>query len=122
MLILCAAFKPQSPNRYRLAVRGVRLGVTGTVGNALTVPGDIPMNLQEIIANGQQAYEATLPEYMKRQEADDSPTHRINLTLTDERMRELCLSCPLADCLDITSTLCPIRIEQRREWRRQNHR
>jgi len=74
-------------------------------------------------AAGQLAFEATLPDYFKRQvETEDSTPIGVNLTLTDERQRELCLSCPLADCVDVTDPRCPIRIEQRRLWREQNRR
>src|SRR5215471_12023271 len=84
---------------------------------------DISMtSLTDIIKNGQAAYEATLPEYLRRQVAPAEVERRIILTLTDERQREICLNCPLADCVGIERRECPIQIEQRAEWRRQNHR
>jgi len=72
--------------------------------------------LAAIIARGQAAYVESLPDYARGPVADVEPT-QCNLTLSDERQRELCLTCPLAECLDITSPRCPIRIEQRRLWR-----
>src|SRR5262245_6230373 len=97
-------------------------------------------HLAAIIAAGQIAYEASLPAYVKREEIDPeairrraflgvlegiesrSTTPRIVLTLNEERQREICLNCPLADCVGIEQRNCPIRIEQRAEWRRQNKR
>jgi len=78
--------------------------------------------LTDIVARGQAAYEATLPAYLKRQDDLESIPSHINLTLTDERQREICLNCPLADCVDVKDARCPIRIEQRRAWREQNRR
>jgi len=80
------------------------------------------LTLTDIISRGQMAYEATLPDYLRRQDAPPEVERRINLTLTDERQREICLACPLADCVGVENRNCPIRIEQRAEWRRQNHR
>jgi hypothetical protein len=79
--------------------------------------------LRIIIARGQAAYRATLPEYdaelmatLARAEAE--PTTPNNLGIVDEeRQRALCLSCPLADCVGVESSACPIRQEQRRAWR-----
>jgi hypothetical protein len=40
-----------------------------------------------------------------------------NVSAVDEaRQIQLCLSCPLADCVGVESSACPIRIEQRRVW------
>jgi len=83
------------------------------------------LTLTDIVTRGQLAFEATLPDYLQRQvEPAEAlcPIVHINLTLTDERQRELCLSCPLADCVNVTDPRCPIRIEQRRLWREQNRR
>jgi len=82
------------------------------------------LTLTDIIARGQMAYEATLPDYFKRQ-VEPEPclnSGKVNITLTDERQREICLSCPLADCVDVTDPRCPIRVEQRRLWREENRR
>jgi len=56
------------------------------------------LTLTDIISRGQMAYEATLPDYLRRQDAPPEVERRVNLTLTDERQREICLACPLADC------------------------
>jgi len=43
-----------------------------------------------------------------------------NTSAVDEaRQIQLCLSCPLADCVGVESSACPIRIEQRRVWRKR---
>jgi hypothetical protein len=52
--------------------------------------------------------------------AAEPPERRINLSLTEERQAQICLSCPLPDCIGIESRECPIQIEQRAEWRRQH--
>ena len=78
------------------------------------------LSLTDIISRGQTAYEATLPDYLRRQEAPEAS--RVNITMTDERQREICLNCPLADCAGIESPACPIQIEQRRIWREKNRR
>jgi len=87
--------------------------------------------LEDIVKRGQLAFEATLPTYARR---EVSPAHAIghvnlepaetlpNIYLPEERQREMCLNCPLADCVGIERRDCPIQIEQRAEWRRQNHR
>ena len=88
------------------------------------------LSLTDIVTRGQAAFEATLPTYLARQAVENSSTvvdefsteRRINITLTDERQREICLNCPLADCVDVTDPRCPIRVEQRRLWREQNRR
>lgn len=76
--------------------------------------------LAAIVAAGQAAYEARFAPALP------SPTEAIepglNIYLSDERQREICLACPLADCLDITDRRCPIRVEQRRIWREQSHK
>ena len=45
-----------------------------------------------------------------------------NIFLSEKRQREICLSCLLDTCVGVERPNCPIRIEQRREWRRRNHR
>ena len=80
------------------------------------------LNLTDIISRGQAAFEATLPDYLRRQDAPPEVERRVNLTLTDERQREICLNCPLADCVGIERRDCPIQVEQRRAWREQNRR
>ncbi len=87
--------------------------------------------LAVIIARGVARYQESLPEYARdasplvtlphfARPLSDLPEPEPNVSVVDEeRQRELCLSCPLADCLGIESALCPIRIEQRRMWRKQ---
>jgi hypothetical protein len=87
--------------------------------------------LAAIIAAGVARYQESLPDFAR----DDQPVVTLpdfarplselpepepNVSAVDEEgQRELCLSCPLADCLGIESTLCPIRIEQLRARRKQ---
>ena len=80
------------------------------------------LSLTDIITRGQMAFEATLPDYLRRQVEPAEAEGHINITLTDERQREICLNCPLADCVDVKDARCPIRIEQRRAWREENRR
>jgi len=72
-------------------------------------------SLETIIAVGVARYEALYaPPLADVAELETTP----NLTGVDEeRQRQLCLSCPLADCVGVESSACPIRIEQRRVWR-----
>jgi len=70
-----------------------------------------------IVAAGVAAYEASLPPSLRPEGLTEMAPSRVNLALSDERQREICLSCPLADCLGIESPECPIRIEQRAERR-----
>ena len=78
--------------------------------------------LEEIIAHGQTAYEATLPDYLQRGADKEAAPTRIHIFISPERQREICLNCPLIECVGIEHRNCPIRIEQRREWREQNRR
>jgi len=41
----------------------------------------------------------------------------INLTLTDDQQREICLDCQLPDCVGLESRYCPIQEAQRAIWR-----
>jgi hypothetical protein len=83
--------------------------------------------LRAIIAAGVAAYQESLPAYARdAQPVVLVPDHALadvetepNLTLDEDRQRELCLSCSLADCVGIESPACPIRREQRAEWRRK---
>ena len=72
--------------------------------------------LAAIIARGQAAYVESLPDFARDFGADVEPTQP-NITIADERQRELCLSCALCDCVGIENPRCPIRVEQRRVWR-----
>lgn len=79
------------------------------------------INLADIIAAGVAAYESSLPDYARGPVADIEPA-RVNLTLREEKQVAICLSCPLAECVDITDRRCPIRIEQNAEWRQSRRR
>jgi hypothetical protein len=75
--------------------------------------------LAMIISAGVARYQASLPEYL-RQGVDSEPTEACpNLAISADRQREICLNCPLADCVGISKPQCPIRIEARRQWRQQ---
>jgi hypothetical protein len=79
--------------------------------------------LEDIISRGVARYEASLPDRARTPiEIFDAALNRINVTLSEERQTQLCLSCSLSDCVGIESRQCPIQIEQRAEWRRLNHR
>ena len=86
--------------------------------------------LRDLIARGVAAYQASLPDYARDETpvvilpdhalADVEPARPNNLGIVDEdRQRELCLSCHLADCVGVENAACPIRIEQCRIWREQ---
>ena len=75
--------------------------------------------LAMIIAAGVAAFESTLPAYATRS-ADVEPVEQSpNLRISAERQREICLSCPLPDCVGIGNDQCPIRVEARRQWKRR---
>jgi len=80
------------------------------------------LTLTDIVTRGQAAFEATLPDHLRRQVEPAEAERRVNITLSDERQREICLNCPLADCVGIERRDCPIQVEQRRAWREQNRR
>lgn len=83
--------------------------------------------LRAIIAAGVARYQESLPDYARdAAPVVIAPDHALagvepapNLTLDEDRQRELCLSRSLADCVGIESPACPIRREQRRVWRKQ---
>jgi hypothetical protein len=75
--------------------------------------------LAQIISAGVARYQASLPEYL-RQGVDSEAVERVpNLAISAERQREICLNCPLPDCVGVGSPQCPIRIEARRRWKRK---
>jgi hypothetical protein len=75
--------------------------------------------LAMIIAAGVARFEATLPAYALRS-ADDEPIEQCpNLRISAERQREICLNCPLADCVGVSNPQCPLRVEARRQWKRR---
>lgn len=85
--------------------------------NALTADISPAERLALIIAAGVARFEATLPAYAQRS-ADDEPAEQCpNLVVSADRQREICLNCPLADCVGVSQPQCPIRIEARRAWR-----
>jgi hypothetical protein len=76
------------------------------------------LELSNIIAAGVARYRAEQAKYAPPladvAELETTP----NVSAVDEdRQRELCLSCPLSDCVGIENATCPIRAEARRLWR-----
>jgi hypothetical protein len=89
--------------------------------NSATITQDITPaeRLAMIISAGVARYQASLPEYL-RQGVDSEPTEACpNLAISADRQREICLNCPLADCVGVGNPQCPIRIEARRRWKRK---
>lgn len=82
--------------------------------NADTSPADA---LAAIIAAGVARYESTLPDFARAPIADIEAPQPI-ITLGEERQAQICLSCHLVECVDVTDARYPIRITQRAEWRR----
>jgi len=79
-----------------------------------TSPADA---LAAIIAAGVARYVESLPDYARDFGADVEPVEVNTSAVAEARQIQLCLSCPLADCVGVESSACPIRIEQRRVWR-----
>jgi hypothetical protein len=79
--------------------------------------------LAQIISAGVARFEATLPAYAQRSadigQMDACPNLAI---ISAERQREICLNCPLADCVGVANDQCPIRVEARRRWRERDAR
>jgi hypothetical protein len=98
-----------------------------TTTTANTSPADA---LAAIIARGVARYQESLPDFARDAQPlvtlpdfarphSELPEPEPNVSAIDEeRQRELCLSCQLADCLGIENPACPIRCEQRAIWRR----
>lgn len=85
--------------------------------NTLTQDITPAERLAAIVAAGVARFESTLPDYAQRA-ADGEPVEQCpNLRISAERQREICLNCPLADCVGVSQPQCPIRIEARRVWR-----
>jgi hypothetical protein len=89
-------------------------------------PADV---LAALIARGVARYQESLPDFARDAEAfvtlpdfarpkAELPEPEPIITLNEERQRDLCLNCPLADCVGIETEACPIRVEQRAAWRR----
>ena len=75
--------------------------------------------LAMIIAAGVARFEATLPPLMRARPETEAIEQCPNLRISPERQREICLNCPLADCVGVANDQCPIRIEARRQWKRR---
>lgn len=73
--------------------------------------------LAAIIAAGVARYQASLPDFVRGPLADVEPITPNVSAVDEQRQIQLCLSCPLSDCVGVESDACPIRIEQRRLWR-----
>ncbi len=87
--------------------------------NTLTADITPAERLAQIVAAGVAAFEPTLPAYAQRG-ADDEPIEQYpNLRVSAERQREICLNCPLDDCVGVANDQCPIRVEARRQWKRR---
>jgi hypothetical protein len=82
-------------------------------------------DLAAIVARGVARYQASLPEDFRQTPqfygepvTDEEAAVEFNVSrVTEERQRELCLSCALSDCVGIENATCPIRAEARRLWR-----
>jgi hypothetical protein len=89
--------------------------------NSATITQDITPaeRLAQIVAAGVARFESTLPAYAQRS-ADVEPMEACpNLVVSADRQREICLSCPLADCVGVGNDQCPIRVEARRLWKQR---
>jgi len=84
--------------------------------------------LAAIIARGVARYQESLPDYARYEVlpcagepiTDEEAQVEFNVSrVTEERQRELCLSCALSDCAGVENAACPIRIEARRLWRKR---
>lgn len=45
---------------------------------------------------------------------------KINITMSQDVQNAICERCPLAECIGIERRECPIQVEQRATWRKQN--
>jgi hypothetical protein len=87
--------------------------------NAITADITPAERLAAIVAAGVARFEAPLPAYATRS-VDSEPMEACpNLAISAERQREICLNCPLADCVGIGNDQCPLRVEARRQWKRR---
>ena len=77
------------------------------------------LELSNIIAAGVARYRAEQAKYAPPlTSVAELETEPNTSAVTEERQRELCLACPLADCVGVESNACPIRIEARQVWRK----
>ncbi len=72
--------------------------------------------LAMIVAAGVARFEATLPPLMRERPQVEAVEQCPNLRVSEDRQREICLNCPLPDCVGVANDQCPIRIEARRIW------
>lgn len=80
------------------------------------------LELSSIIAAGVARYQAEQAKYAPPlADVADLESEPNVSAVTEDRQRELCLSCPLSDCVGVESSACPIRIEARRVWKRRKH-
>lgn len=76
------------------------------------------LELSTIVAAGVARYRAEQARYAPPLAGVAELETKPNVSAVNEDLqRELCLSCPLSDCVGIENAACPIRIEQRRAWR-----
>ena len=77
------------------------------------------LELSNIIAAGVARYQVEQAKYAPPlTDVAELETEPNVSRVTEERQRELCLTCPLADCVGVESNACPIRIEARHTWRK----
>lgn len=80
------------------------------------------LELSAIIAVGVAAYQNSLPDYARTPADDDEPTTTNISGVDEDRQREMCLNCPLPDCVGVDHRRCPINVELHRAWREKNAR
>ena len=87
--------------------------------------------VRAIVAAGVAAYQASLPDFARDTvpqffaeplTAEEAQVEFNTSRETEERQRELCLTCPLADCIGVEHQACPIHQEACALWRNANHR
>ncbi len=75
--------------------------------------------LAQIVAAGVARFEASLPAYARQGVESEPIEPSPNLAISADRQREICLNCPLADCVGVANETCPLRIEARRIWKQK---
>jgi hypothetical protein len=90
------------------------------------IPNQMPADiLASIIAAGVARYVESLPDFARdgvplyygEPVTEEEAQVEFNVSrVTEERQRELCLSCSLPECVGVENATCPIRIETRRLW------
>ncbi len=84
--------------------------------HAITADITPAQRLVQIVAAGVARFEATLPPLMRERPQVEAVEQCPNLAISDDLQREICLNCPLPDCVGVANDQCPIRIEARRQW------